>query len=110
MNIDKCGSCILLQDYSDGIKTLYSCKKNWKCSRAYKDEQELGTIKIEVMTFKQSGKWYETFELEVERSENYYEMIEQVRNIKNNHRQSEMHWLIGHKDIMDYSHPIILKT
>lgn len=70
----------------------------------------LDTLEIEVMTFKCSGKWYTTFNLSVKRTDNFYDMIQQVTDIRRDHQLGEMEWLIGHKDILDYSYPQIIKN
>ena len=74
---------------------------------------------IKVFTFKESGKYYDEFEILVAPEEdNWYETIKAVREYKSTApHQSSLNWVIGldqeiskvSKNVYDTIYPIILK-
>lgn len=72
------------------------------------------TNTIKINTFKESGKYYDEWTLEVNTDKNtWYDIIEAVRRHKQSTSpvplQSDMDWLIGMDNSRDDMHPIILK-
>ena len=72
------------------------------------------TYKIKVTTFKESGKYYDEWTLEVRTNKDtWYDIIEAVRNHKKSTApgpaQSGMDWLIGMDNSRDDMYPIIIK-
>ena len=70
---------------------------------------------IKVTTFKESGKYYDEWTLEVRTEQDtWYDIIKAVRSHKESTSpkplQSDMDWLIGMDDSRDDMYPIILKT
>lgn len=69
---------------------------------------------IKITTFKESGKYYDKWTLEVHvEQDTWYDIIETVRHHKASTSprplQSDMDWLIGIDDSRDDMYPIILK-
>lgn len=52
--------------------------------------------KVKVTTFKESGKYYDEFTIEVEAPNKWFYVMEAVKAYKPNHQvQTDMDWLIG---------------
>lgn len=68
---------------------------------------------VKVTTFKESGKYYDEFEITVstEKDEWYY-IIEAVRAFKTQGKppQYQLNWLIGMENSREDMYPIIIKT
>ena len=65
------------------------------------------TMPIEVMTFKESGKYYTSFTIEV-RIDTWYNIVEYLRAERSLSATDKM-WLFGHNDCHDGCYPTILK-
>lgn len=71
-------------------------------------------VNVKVMTFKESGKYYDEWEIEVEiPKDTWYEIIKAVKEYKQSDEaiQKDMLWLIGvcNSD-RDDSYPVLIKN
>lgn len=66
---------------------------------------------VKVTRFKESGKFYDEFNIDVE-SKTWYDIVEEIRmywNERQNVSGSEMIWLIGMDDSRDDMYPVLIK-
>lgn len=100
-----------------GSTTCLNCR--YSHSHEFFSLEHEGQTIIKIMRFKESGKYYDEFDLPVSsldsEVDSWYYVVEEVRNFRLKSDMSELEWLIGYSDesVKNYKkndiYPVILK-